>query len=98
MFFKKSDAPLKPTFNLMFPARLNWFADEGNDELDRWLAFAHFMMSGTATSQLDISDQYRTAPSEDSALRNCSAHEASPNTIPSRKRNTGANSPPEGAP
>ena len=76
MFFKKSDAPLKPTFNLTFPARLNWLVDEGNDELDRWLAFANFMMSGTATSQLDISDQCRTAPSEDSTVRNCGAHEA----------------------
>ena len=55
MFFKKADAPLKPTFNLMFPAKLNWFVDEGNDELDRWLAFAQFMMSCTASSQLDIS-------------------------------------------
>ena len=55
MFFKKSDAPLKPTFNLTFPAKLNWFVDEGNDELDRWLAFAQFMMSCTASSQLDIS-------------------------------------------
>jgi len=55
MFFKKSDAPLKPTFNLTFPAKLNWFVDEGNDELDRWLAFAQFMMSCTASSQLVIS-------------------------------------------
>ena len=55
MFFKKADAPLKPTFNLTFPAKLNWFVDEGNDELDRWLAFAQFMMSCTASSQLDIS-------------------------------------------
>jgi len=29
--------------------------DEGNDELDRWLAFANFMMSRTASSELDIS-------------------------------------------
>ena len=57
MFFKKSAPPLKPTFNLTFPARLNWFVDEGNDELDRWLAFASFMMSRTASSELDISHQ-----------------------------------------
>jgi len=57
MFFKKSDPPLKPTFDLTFPARLNWFVDEGNDELDRWLAFANFMMSRTASSELDISQQ-----------------------------------------
>jgi len=57
MFFKKSAPPLKPTFNLTFPARLNWFVDDGNDELDRWLAFAHFMMSRTASSELDISYQ-----------------------------------------
>jgi hypothetical protein len=57
MFFKKSAPPLKPTFNLTFPARLNWFVDEGNDELDRWLAFANFMMSRTAPSELDSSHQ-----------------------------------------
>jgi hypothetical protein len=57
MFFKKSAPPLKPTFNLRFPARLNWFVDDGNDELDRWLAFAHFMMSRTASSELDIFNQ-----------------------------------------
>ena len=57
MFFKKSAPPLKPTFNLTFPARLNWFVDDGNDELDRWLAFAHFMMSRTASSELDIFNQ-----------------------------------------
>ena len=57
MFFKKSNPPLKPTFDLTFPARLNWFVDEGNDELDRWLAFANFMMSGAASSELDISHQ-----------------------------------------
>ena len=57
MFFKKTAPPLKPTFNLTFPARLNWFVDEGNDELDRWLAFANFMMSRTASSELDISHQ-----------------------------------------
>jgi hypothetical protein len=57
MFFKKSTPPLKPTFDLTFPARLNWFVDEGNDELDRWLAFANFMMSGTAPSELDSSHQ-----------------------------------------
>jgi hypothetical protein len=55
MFFKKSDPPVKPTFDLTFPARLNWFVDEGNDALDRWLAFANFMMSGAASSELDIS-------------------------------------------
>ena len=55
MFFKKSAPPLKPTFNLTFPARLNWFVDDGNDELDRWLAFAHFMMTHTTSSELDIS-------------------------------------------
>ena len=54
MFFKKTDPPLKPTFNLTCPARLNWFVDEGNDELDRWLAFANFMMSRTASAELDI--------------------------------------------
>jgi hypothetical protein len=57
MFFKKSAPPLKPTFNLTFPARLNWFVDEGNDELDRWLAFANFMMSRTAPTLLDVSHQ-----------------------------------------
>jgi hypothetical protein len=57
MFFKKSDPPLKPTFDLTFPARLNWFVDEGNDELDRWLAFANFVMSRTESFELDIPHQ-----------------------------------------
>ena len=57
MFFKKTDPPVKPTFDLTFPARLNWFVDEGNDALDRWLAFANFMMSRTESSELDISHQ-----------------------------------------
>lgn len=55
MFFKKSDPPVKPTFDLTSPARLNWFVDEGNDALDRWLAFANFMMSRTESSDRDIS-------------------------------------------
>jgi hypothetical protein len=53
MFFKKSNPPVKPTFDLTFPARLNWFVDEGNDALDRWLAFANFMMNRTESSELN---------------------------------------------
>jgi hypothetical protein len=53
MFFKKSDPPVKPTFDLTFPARLNWFVDEGTDALDRWLAYANFMMNRTESSELN---------------------------------------------